>query len=145
MNSISYYSLQDFLHVPDLEYSLIYVSTIDKKGLLTTFGNVGCRIFKGCRDILTGILIGSLCILGQRATKYHRRRACWVTRPLHEWQSYINENGLAEIANGKKACYFRIAHDVCIIRIEMYVMHSQQSPLVTRSPPEVYSAFLSSA
>lgn len=43
--------LQNFLHVPDFEYSLISVSSRDKKFVFTPFVNDSCGILKGGRYI----------------------------------------------------------------------------------------------
>ena len=55
--------LQDTLHVPEFEYSLISVSAMDNRGISTEFAEGQCRMVRGSKVVATGSLKGSLYIL----------------------------------------------------------------------------------
>ena len=59
--------LQDVLHVPEFEYSLISVSAMDNKGIRTTFQNGTCEMMRGNRVVAMGTLQESLYLLNLAA------------------------------------------------------------------------------
>lgn len=59
--SILYTCLQNFLLETDFEYSLISVSSLNRKDVFTTCEYECCRLAKGGKDIINGYLLVSLC------------------------------------------------------------------------------------
>lgn len=55
--------LENVLHVPSFEYSLLSVSAADQKGIKTTFGRGKCIIHKDDVTVATGFLDGPLYVI----------------------------------------------------------------------------------
>ena len=55
--------LENVLHIPSFEYSLLSVSAMDKKGMKTIFGDGQCVIVKDSLEIADGFLEGSLYVV----------------------------------------------------------------------------------
>ena len=52
--------LQNVLHVPDLGYQVVSVTTLDKSGHSTSFSSRRCWIKKGSNLLATGTMTGNL-------------------------------------------------------------------------------------
>ena len=92
--------LKDVLHVPEFEYSLLSISTLDRRGIATTFGNGKFVMRKGTRVVGTGKLVGSLYVLDTVEPKKHfTHKANVATLKLwHERLAHVNSKGIAEMA-----------------------------------------------
>lgn len=88
-NSISKFPIQNVLHVPDFDFSLISVSTREEKDVFNTFENRCCRIVKGGREIVSGSLRGTLYVIGDKkqtctvGSAYLTSPMLWHEHPSH--------------------------------------------------------------
>ena len=100
--------LKDVLHVPEFEYSLISVNTVDVQGVSTLFENRRCHMFKNKKTLLTGTLKGSLYILDEAKVGSSSKDTPNVAAlskdhmpPLYLWHerlAHVNKQGIVNMA-----------------------------------------------
>ena len=93
--------LKDVLYVPDFEYNLISVSTMDKRGMHSTFGGGKCRLSCKGETLATGTLGGSLYYLDVMKPDdavVHSANVATMTR-WHERFAHVNTQGIASMAS----------------------------------------------
>ncbi len=91
--------LSNVLHVPDLGYQLLSVTTLDKSGLKISFYSRKCQIMKNNTLIATGSMIGNLYRLDS-APNIHNRAL--VTRKIELWHhrlAHISPRVILEMSN----------------------------------------------
>ena len=92
--------LEDVLHVPSFEYSLLSVSSIDKKGMKTTFGGGSCMIHKDGIQIATGSLGGTLYVIECKSSPVSNGTALVSSLQLwHERMAHSDERRIVQMAD----------------------------------------------
>ena len=92
--------LENVLHIPSFEYSLLSVSALDKKGMDTTFGNGQCVIRKGSLTVATGTLEGSLYVIHTRRLHPCKQSALVASLQLwHERMAHVDKQGITQMAD----------------------------------------------
>ena len=91
--------LENVLHIPSFEYSLLSVSALDKKGMQTTFGDGKCVIQKGSMVIATGTLNGSLYFVNTKKVQKPKESAFITSLQLwHERMAHVDKRGITQMA-----------------------------------------------
>jgi len=94
--------LENVLHIPDFEYSLLSVSAMDKKGISTTFANGDVSIRKGDTNVATGKLNGSLYVIETKPVRLPKENALVASLQLwHERLGHVDKRGISQMANRK--------------------------------------------
>ena len=92
--------LEDVLHVPTFEYSLLSVSALDRKGMMTTFGGGECIIHKKGVTVATGYLEGPLYVMKTRPAPPNSTKALLSSLQLwHERMGHVHKRGIAQMAD----------------------------------------------
>ena len=99
-SSYEFRKLQNVLHIPSFEYSLLSVGEMDKKGMTTTFGNGHCVITKGSSIIASGYLDGSLHVINTQTVKSPNNAALIASLQLwHERMAHVSIQGILQMAD----------------------------------------------
>ena len=92
--------LEEVLHVPTFEYSLLSVSALDKKGMMTTFGGGECVIHNRGTTIATGSLTGPLYIIRAKPAPSNNGLALLSSLQLwHERMGHVHKRGIVQMAD----------------------------------------------
>lgn len=103
-SNILKYRLRNALHLQDFEYSLMSFSYMDKNAVFNTIGDGCCRISKGGRDSVTGFMLGSPYLVGDKQQSCTLEAANFgSSRFWPKCLSHVNEYSLAEMAQRRLA------------------------------------------
>ena len=80
--------LSNVLYAPDLDYNLVSVSSLDKKGLTTVFANSKCIIQQKGKVLATGSIFNNLYKLDIDFNHIPQHSA-FVTKSLHLWHQRL--------------------------------------------------------
>lgn len=96
----SYCRLQNVLHIPTFEYSLISVGQMDRNGIRTSFENGRCEIAHNNKIVATGLLRGSLYVLKAQKPDINTVKAHVATLDLwHRRLAHVNKKGISQMAS----------------------------------------------
>ena len=91
--------LENVLHIPSFEYSLLSVSAMDKKGMKATFGDAKCVIHKGSFTVADGSLEGSLYVMQTQSLPLEKSKALVSSlQRWHERMAHVDKRGIAQMA-----------------------------------------------
>ena len=131
--------LEDVLHIPSFEYSLLSVSTMDKKGMKTTFGDGKCVIHKSSMTVATGYLEGSLYVIHTRPVNSSTNTSLVASlQTWHQRMAHVNSKGILQMADRgvvhglklKDRTMEHKCHDCCVGKA-----HRVPIPKERTSPP----------
>ncbi len=93
--------LEKVLHVPTFEFSLLSVSTLDKRGMMTTFGGGECIIHKDGETIATGSLETTLYVIRTKPAPSCNGKALLTSlQRWHERMGHVHKRGIVQMADG---------------------------------------------
>ncbi len=91
--------LAGVLHVPKFEYSLLSVSALDRRGMMTTFGGGECIIHNKSLTIATGVLEDTLYVIHTKPAPSNKETALLTSLQLwHERMGHVNKRGITQMA-----------------------------------------------
>lgn len=93
--------LYNVLYAPDLDYNLVSISSLDKKGFTTTFSNARCRIEHDGRILATGSMFNNLYKLDMDPCHTVNPSAL-VTHTLDLWHqrlAHVDHNSIKTMAS----------------------------------------------
>ena len=91
--------LENVLHVPSFGYSLLSVSTMDKKGFRTTFGDKKCVVSKGSSILASGKLDGSLYVIHTESNSTLGSALVASLSTWHERMAHVDVRGIVQMAD----------------------------------------------
>ncbi len=123
--------LEDVLHVPSFEYSLLSVSSLDHKGMMTTFGGGECIIHNKGVTVATGFLEGPLYVIHTKPAPRNNEKALLSSLQLwHERMGHVHKRGIAQMADRGVAKGLKIGdHDFDLNCPHCAVSKAHRSPI----------------
>ena len=129
--------LENVLHVPSFEYSLLSVSAIDKKGMKTTFGGGECVIHKNGFTIATGCLKGPLYEIHAKRVPLKTEKAFLSLQLWHERMAHTDKRGILRMADKGLAKGLKIQNrDLESICDNCAISKAQKSPIPKKRSSE---------
>jgi len=107
--------LENVLHVPSFKYSLISVSTMDKKGLRTTFENGYCEISRAGKALVRGTTYKGLYILKSGPSETRKAASVHLAslQRWHERFAHVSKEGISSMVKQNVVHGVKISNMSC--------------------------------